>query len=297
MNHVLPAALLAVLALPLVPLARAGADEGAKDPAQALAAAENAFAWDLYGAVRGGDGNLFFSPWSVHAAMLMTREGAAGRTAAQMDAALHVAGLDRGAGYRALTAALKAPLIRQGWEREAPKVPAYEIHVANALWGQQGFAFEAPFLKTLQEVYGAPLQSLDFKDNAAARKRINDWVATQTRDKIRDIVPPGMPPPLTRLALANAIYYKAQWMHPFAKRSTKEGDFTGPGDVVSKAQLMRQVEHFAYGEIDGVQVLEMPYVSRRTSMVIFLPKAKDGLASLEERLARDGLRGWEKKLM
>ena len=53
----------------------------AQDDASSVSAANNAFAWDLYRALPKGKDNLFFSPYSISAALAMTRVGAAGRTA------------------------------------------------------------------------------------------------------------------------------------------------------------------------------------------------------------------------
>ena len=49
------------------------------DHVNALVTASNAFALDLYGQLRGGDGNLFFSPYSISTALAMTSAGRAGR--------------------------------------------------------------------------------------------------------------------------------------------------------------------------------------------------------------------------
>jgi serpin B len=54
-----------------------------------LATGNNAFAFDLYQALRAEPGNLFYSPYSLSAALAMTYAGAAGDTAAQMATTLH----------------------------------------------------------------------------------------------------------------------------------------------------------------------------------------------------------------
>src|SRR4030095_6628345 len=62
----------------------------------------------------------------------------------------------------------------------------------------------------------ARCERLDFKkDPEAARAYINKWVADQTRDKIRDLIPQGGIKELTRLVLANALYLKAPWATEF----------------------------------------------------------------------------------
>ena len=72
------------------------------------------------------------------------------------------------------------------------------------------------------------------------RKLINDWVAAKTKDRIQDIVPPGLPLPDTRLALANAIHFKAPWAEPFQERATQDRPFTVAPDTV--VQRMAEVQ-------------------------------------------------------
>lgn len=268
---------------------RAGAEER-PPPSDAgdLPQANNAFAWDLYDAVRGGGDNLFFSPYSISAALWMTQEGARGDTARQMRDVLHVGTTDPGAGYRGLTEALRAPLLHDGSAQPTARVPAYEIHVANALWGQVGYPFHAPFLERLAGVYGAPLERLDFSDGPTARATINAWVERMTRDKIKDIVPEGLPPPQTRLAIANAIYFKAAWADPFSERATKEGDFHGAAGVV-RAPLMHRIDRFGHADLGAAHAVELPYRGGTTSMVLLVPKAVDGLATLESALTDGSL--------
>jgi serpin B len=281
-----------ILVLTLALAGPATAEKERRAAADALVAGNAAFAWDLYGALRAGDTNLFFSPYSVSSALMMTREGARGETAAQMDKVLHLAGLDRGTAHMALRSAMTAPLVREGWGKEAKRLPAYELSIANRLWGQEGYAFEPDFFVTLAKIYKAPLERVDFGKPELVRKAINDWVARRTKDKIQNIVPEGMPPPLSVLALANAIYFKAQWQDPFFERNTKEEDFIGPGGKKTKAQLMHRVGSYRYTEIDGVQVLELPYRSGAASMVIFLPRAMDGLAAVEDKLVGGAAKAW-----
>src|SRR5262249_13951011 len=63
------------------------ADDAPDADVRAVAAANNAFALDLYRQMN--DDNLFFSPLSVSTALSMTYAGARGDTAAEMSKALH----------------------------------------------------------------------------------------------------------------------------------------------------------------------------------------------------------------
>ncbi|NLW51091.1 MAG: serpin family protein [Candidatus Brocadiaceae bacterium] len=281
--------LLAVLALgaaagaPAVRAQAAAADAAADT--SVVAAGVNAFAVDLYARLRPEEGNLFFSPYSISTALAMTYAGAAGNTAAQMADVLHFT----------LPAARLHPAYGRLIEQigRATEAEGCELRIANALWGQSGYAFVPEFLQTLDGHYAAPLHQVDFVDAAeAARKQINDWVSEQTRERITDLVPAGVLNALTRLVLANAIYFKGDWLHPFEEGVTTEGVFwTTPEEGVA-APMMRQTRSLAYGESAQCQVLELPYAGEALSMVVLLPRGRGGLPALEAALTPEALAEW-----
>ena len=238
-----------------------------------VAADNNAFAADLYAKLAEGEGNLFFSPFSISTALAMTHAGARGQTAEQMAKALHfVLPQDK------LHAAMGA-LVRQ--LNEAGKQKGAKLIVANALWGHQDFQFLKEFLAVNDGHYGAGLRRVDFASPETARATINGWVADQTNKLIPELIPPGILNPLTRLVLTNAIYFKGTWLTQFEPKRTRELPFTlATGDKV-QAPMMHQTGHFGYAEARGWQALEVPYQGRELSMVVVLPRAHDGLPALE----------------
>jgi serpin B len=254
----------------------------------ALVKGNNAFAFDLYDQLRAKDGNVFFSPYSISTALAMTYAGARGDTAAEMAKALYFT-LGPDELHRA-EAALLAGLNGGGKPR------GYQLSIANALWGQQGYGFKEGFLKLTQASYGAGLREVDFASNPeAARQTINAWVEKETKDKIKDLFPKGVLNNLTRLVLTNAIYFKGDWASQFKKDQTRDEEFQTGADKV-KAPMMHQMARFKYLDADGVQALELPYAGKELSMVVLLPKKTDGLAELEKMLSADKVAGWLGKL-
>ncbi|HEY2588755.1 MAG TPA: serpin family protein [Tepidisphaeraceae bacterium] len=242
----------------------------------------NAFAMDLYGRLAGGNvKNVFFSPTSVQTALAMAWAGARGATAEEMARTLHLPNDPGGAGQ---VGAYLRNLNGAGDQR------GYELSVANALWGMKGYPFQLAYLQTVEKEYGGHLAELDFANASdAARQTINDWVAQQTRDKIKDLMPAGSVTPATRLVLTNAIYFKGKWDLPFPKAQTQDAEFTtGDGQKV-KVPLMYQQAHLRYAEDDTVQMLELPYGRGELAMRIFLPKAADGLPAFEKGLTEQRL--------
>jgi serpin B len=267
--------------------ARSGAEGRRAEPmgdTSTLVRGNSAFAVDLYGTLRRAEGNLFFSPYSISTALAMTYGGARANTAAQMAKALH---LDLPAEQlHPAFSSLIAQVNKASGER-------CQLTVANALWGQQGYGFLDPFLQLLRQHYGADLTEVDFaRATEAARKTINDWVARQTNDKIKDLIQPGVLGDLTRLVLTNAVYFKGDWERQFDKKATADAPFWLSSDTSVQAPMMNRTGDYGYFEAEQCQVLELPYAGGALSMVILLPKTKDGLAQLEAALTDQNLADW-----
>lgn len=271
------------------------------DPAASgsVAAATNAFAADLYAllAAANGDDNVVFSPYSAAVALAMTREGARGDTAAEMDAVLHadLAGGDLAAGFNGLEQALAAI---PGEYPLGDEMVTLELATANQLFGQAGFGFDQAFLDTLAANYGAGMRLVDYEtESEAARQLINAWVGDQTRDRIPELIPQGVIDELTRLVLTNAIYLNAPWQHRFEEGLTADGTFTRLDGSEVTAAFMNETAAFSYGSGDGFEVVELPYVGGQLSMLVVLPADGD-FASFEADLdaariaaIRDSLQG------
>jgi len=258
-------------------------------------AVSSEFACDLYRELAAGEGNLLFSPYSISVVLAMAREGAAGKTLVEMDRVLRSSD-ETAADNARLRRALSPRKVTEYVDDKRKLVPVFELDVANAVWAQKGYQFQEPFTRTLATLYKAPLERIDFSNTAAARKRINSWVEEHTHDKIKNIVPEGMPKPDTRMALANAIYFKAAWNEPFEKSATKKAPFHVSGDKRVDVDMMHMITHVPYAEADGLQILELPYKGEDTSMVIVLPRKTDGLAAVEKQLTGPQLGKWIGKL-
>ena len=255
----------------------------------ALVEGNNAFALDLYAKLKKREGNLFFSPYSISTALAMTYAGARGSTEKQMADVLHFE-LDRERlhpAFRGLIDRLNA----QG------KEGAYQLSVANALWGQKGYGFLKKFLDLTEANYGAGLKEVDFvKAAEAVRKTINAWVEKQTQEKIKNLIKRGILDADTCLVLTNAIYFKGNWASRFNNRYTKDSPFTiAPGKRVEVPMMFRSGK-FKFLEQDTFYMLELPYVDDELSMVVLLPKEIDGLGELQNSLSTGNLKAWLRNL-
>jgi serpin B len=231
----------------------------------------NAFAFDVYQLIKGGE-NVFFSPYSISLALAMTYAGARGDTAQQMANTLHY-NLPQELLHPALNS-LDIELSQRGQGAKGKDEKGFRLNIVNAIWGQKGYAFLQEFLDTLAENYGAGIRTLDFKSAPEpSRVTINDWVSDQTEGRIKDLIPPGAIDAMTRLVLTNAIYFNAAWQFPFTKDLTMDGTFhlLNGGEVT--VPMMHKTESFAYAEGNDYQAVELPYDGLELSMVILLPQS------------------------
>jgi serpin B len=242
------------------------------DEAKAIADAVNGFAVDLHRQLADDKDTLFFSPFSISAALAMTSAGARGETLAEMEKVLHLP-KNPHAGFGDLLSFLNGADTVRG--------RGYQLAVANAIWAQKGFPWHREFVELTRKHYSAGTIEVDFGESEAARKRINDWVQKETREKIKDLIPAGVINGLTRMVLANAIYFKGDWQVQFDKKLTKDAPFTRDDGTRGTVPLMNLTGEFRYGETtlfyveragEKVQVLELPYAGRGLSMLVFLPE-------------------------
>ena len=234
-----------------------------------LVAGNTRFALGLYGVLFDKSANLFYSPYSISLALAMTYAGARGNTEQEMAQALAFT-LPQDRLHPAFNS-LDQALSSRG-EKAQQEGERFRLHVANSLWGQQGFSFQPAFLDLLAQHYGAGMQVLDFESAPEpSRQTINRWVEEQTEQKIKDLLPAGSVDRLTRLVLTNAIYFNAGWKDPFEAEATQDGAFHLLNGSTATVPMMQESESLGYGEGEGCQVVELPYVGDEMSMVILLP--------------------------
>ncbi len=256
----------------------------------------NTFGLELHQRLAAEGGNRVASPWSIQSALAMTYAGAAGKTRDEMAATLHF-GKDEAtvhAGFAAIAKSL-TDIAKQSRERVAnPKREggpntALEINVANRLFGQDGYPFEKPFLNLVKTTYDAPLEIMDFKKAAEpSRQRINGWVATQTKDRIKDLIPPGLIKEDTRLVLTNAVYMKAAWAREFEEEA--DAPFFVDGTKEVKVPGLISERTFGHLKIPGGDIVAIPYAEDGLQFLLIIPEEKQGLAALEKSLSAKNLR-------
>lgn len=267
------------------------------DEIKKIVQGNNAFAFGLYGKLRAEKGNLFFSPFSVGAAMTQVMAGARGNTAVEMSQVLCA---PVGKGLEHMQAFVTQDAVQPAFGAllraldGAGKKRSYQLSIANSLWMQEDLPFEPDFVACLKENYDSGLQAVDFKkDPETARLRINAWVEEKTRKKITDILGPDSIKKDSKLAVANAIYFKSAWQHRFSKGMTENADFTLMDGTKVQVPMMRETESYRFAHCetkrrhmvsDGFDALELPYEGRELSMLVLVPFGDLGAEALTNDL-------------
>ena len=267
------------------------------------ATSTNQLAVDLHRQLATGDENLCVSPYSIESALAMTFAGADGQTRTEMARVLHFPG-DGGAvpaSFASLQHSLEqmsaktAELVKESKRFGGPSEPI-TLNIANRLFAQKGYDFRNAFLSLVKQDYRAAFEPLDFvADASGATQYINKWVADQTRNRIRDLIPAGALDETTRLVLANALYLKAPWADPFSENATHPEPFhvhrSAPVDVPT---MRKRDERFGYAEREGYSAVSLPYAGNDLQFLVLLPEDVNGLRAFESKLTSDMLAGCAK---
>jgi serpin B len=160
----------------------------------------------------------------------------------------------------------------------------------NKFWLQQGYDVNPNFKQKVQKILNGGAENINFKAEDSV-DLVNAWVATMTNQKIKKMVEEFSSN--TVLYLANALYFKEEWLVPFDDVNYDDtplrGNFetpTGPKEV----GMIQQINSNAtYGEIkiyrdELVEVVSLPYKNDLFEMQIILPKNKAQFSRMEDRM-------------
>ena len=259
--------------------------------------ATNKFGVDLHRQLATGNENLCVSPFSIESALGMTFAGADGDTRTQMARVLHFPSdaSTVAASFASLQHSLEemsaktAELAKKSKEFGGPS-EGITLNIANRLFAQKDYDFRQDFLSLVKQNYGAAFEPMDFvADPKAATQHINKWVADQTRDKIRDLIPMDALNKLTRLVLANALYLKAPWADPCSEKTTQPEPFHIHGGAPVNVSMMRKTERFGYAKREGFSAVSLPYAGDDLQFLVLLPDEANGLRAVESMLTANVL--------
>ncbi|XP_050218093.1 serpin-Z2A-like [Mercurialis annua] len=253
----------------------------------------------------GRQENIVLSPMSLHAMLNMVASGAKGRTLKQLLSFLESENITRlnAQSSRIMDLEATSPdfldsekTLAEPNRGDDKRNEGPIVCFVNGIWVDRVFTIKPSFKSLAQDVYKAKAESVDFVNQAEqVREEVNLWAKKATKGLIVDLLPHGFFNSNTILALANALYFKGTWVHPFDTSRTRNEDFHLLDGKTIKVPFMRMnyfnILHF-YGSFDGFKLLKLHYNkgkdnNKQYSMFIFLPDEKVGLQELMQKFNSD----------
>jgi len=256
--------------------------EDAKEAEEALAD----FAVNLYKNISAKDQekNQIISPVSIALALAMLENGADGQTREEIQRAL----IERTGSSDDVLKTYRA--LEQQLRIDDQKT---KLNIANALFQDKDLKLKEDYVSSTKECLQTEVEQADFKNQLEqTRQKVNQWVSQKTSQKIRELFKKGSLNQQDRMVLANAVYFKSSWKQAFNKAQTKQQTFykNGRDQDKQQVQFMHESSSHRHHESNDLAALELPYEHQDLAMVVVLPKQRDGMRQLEQRLTGKELR-------
>ncbi|RPA68289.1 serpin family protein [Cyclobacteriaceae bacterium YHN15] len=207
--------------------------------------------------------NYFTGPFSIHQALSMAMNGNEGEILQEYLDVLAYHGLSKeeaNQAVKSLTTYLK---------EVDPKV---KVNIANGIWYREGLSVQVPFKSAMETYYDANISALDFNE-PNAHQVINNWIASQTNDLIKNMLD-GIPREAV-MYLVNAIYFKGDWKYQFDPQKTKKEPFYPENAAAVQVDMMESKGKVGLkiGGNEKVNYLEIPYSTGQYQMTILQPNS------------------------
>ncbi|XP_065369236.1 serine protease inhibitor 42Dd isoform X2 [Calliphora vicina] len=246
-------------------------------------ASRNLFAADLFSVIvdKKSSENIVYSPASIQTCLALAYNGAEGETAEEMRKVLKL-----GQGNKTHVAEKYGEFLKTAFKQTKANEKAPQLKMANRLYVNDHLKVKTQFNKIAQDFFDSQAENVDFSQSQKVVEKINNWVAQQTENKIKDLLQADAVDGDTSAVLVNAIYFKAKWLHPFSEATTSKATFHLNSKQNMEVDTMYTDDRFGYVELPELQAtaLEMPYENSDISMLIILPNEIEGLEKLESKL-------------
>lgn len=238
----------------------------------------SAFDWTLFRAVsRKQSGNLLLSPISLKIALTLLYEGAQEQSAHEIANALRLPATltairDR---FTNILLSLRA------------KSPAYEINIGTRIYTDSIISIRQRYQAIVESFYGTDVVTANFSDAQPVVESINRWVGNITNGNIDKLIDNEASIRNSLFVLTNAIFFKGTWARNyFSSKDTRNGPFYIGSNRTVQVPLMHSIGRFYYidsSELDA-KILRIPYKGHKFSMYLLLPRNRDGIDRLANKV-------------
>lgn len=228
----------------------------------------NIFAFGLYHALRGGNNNLTFSPFTISMVMALLYAGARGETSKQIQEA-----------YQFEIEKNRVPNVFNTLDSSLNRDFNFEynnggplLYFSTATWGQKDYPVQIDFYNLLAGYYCDPIQVLDFCEHPYdSDEKIEKWITDHTEsvtkgaiDSITDRV---------RFVFAATAALNADWEKPFNANFTIDDNFELLDGSSIKVPIMTQNGSFPFTKKEGYEAIQLSFANSSLAMHIFIPES------------------------
>nr|XP_033341228.1 uncharacterized protein LOC117229129 isoform X1 [Megalopta genalis] len=238
----------------------------------------SAFDWTLFTAMnKKQSGNLLISPISLKIALALLYEGAQDQSALEIAYAMRLpatltATRDR---FTTILRSLRT------------KSPAYKLNIGTRIYTDSIISIRQRYQAIVETFYGTDVITANFSDARPIAGNINHWVSNITDGNIEKLVDDEASIRNSLLVITNAIYFQGTWSRNyFSSKDTRNGPFYIGSNRTVQVPLMHSVGRFYY--IDSLEldakILRMPYDGHKFAMYLLLPRNRDGIDRLANKV-------------
>lgn len=204
--------------------------------------------------------NFAISPYSIALILALVQQGTHGKAEEQITNALGMTPSVSAAAFRNFVNLKRQP------SRNILKI-ATNLFVSNL------FQLEPEFKRNALQNFDSQASILNFRNVVDASNSINDWIASKTQQRIKDLIKPGVLTQATKLVMANAIYFKGIWKTLFHPNATISRSFTKAGGDTVMVPFMRLRKSFLHGYDNEhkLQFISLPFEGEQQSLMLLLP--------------------------
>merc|ERR1712106_1010519 len=222
--------------------------------------------------------NFVFSPLSLHSALsllyLATKENSS--TQEQLGNAMGIINSE--------------DLIKTAYQKQVQQYQTQKSFLyGNHIWIGQEFVVDQEYQNVVENYFGSEISNIDFELESTVEE-VNKWIEKTTNGKVSNLVEQFSPD--TQMFLANALYFKEQWLIPFEDRDAAgnqiERDFQTDSARQSVPMVWQESEKFGYGEIHigrgMLEVVTIPYANENFEMQILMAEGNRDFSILESMM-------------
>lgn len=226
---------------------------------------------------------ILVSPFSVWSALIVMYMGSRGETESEIRSAVQLHDVPKhavGMAYQGLK--LWYLLKQNSSDARFPQNSKYAYSAANRIFVNKEYDINS----CIKSNFPTEVESMNFADSDASIASINAWVERLTRGKIKHLMSPGSVNSWTQIVVANAVYFRSQWMTQFDQANSVVDEFRVTPVESMNVTFMKQTSSFMFGvsEKMGVTALDLPYADQQFSMLVLLPETSTGVDTLIKSL-------------